>query len=338
MSNMVMSFHPRVQEVIQNAVAGAACIPFSPTEYTAVDDSTYTLASQGITIDVLRNDIDASCGIPAILSHDSLSASGGSITPVAGVDRTRLRYNPAPGFSGLDTFTYTLDDGQSASVEVDVFALRPADQPIAPQPGVRVDYYVLNAPAALPDFDLLTSHFSDIVPDINFTPTNGFFGASALANNVGAVFEGYVNVTFPGLYQFATESDDGSKLWVGDRLVVDNDGLHSMRSRAGLIALHPGLHAVRVEFFDGTGTAGLIVRNAFSPQPLVTIPASAWFYSDAQPCPADFNSDGVLDFFDVQTFLAALSTQQPQADLNSDGAWNFFDVQQYLGLFSAGCP
>lgn len=56
------------------------------------------------------------------------------------------------------------------------------------------------------------------------------------------------------------------------------------------------------------------------------------------PCRADSNRDGVLDFFDVQLFLARFAAHDPRADLNFDGQYNFPDVQQYLNLFSAGCP
>ncbi len=58
----------------------------------------------------------------------------------------------------------------------------------------------------------------------------------------------------------------------------------------------------------------------------------------AQPCLADRNGDGVLDFFDVQNFLAAFSAQNPSADMNNDGLFDFFDVQFYLNIFSQGCP
>ncbi|KAA0213996.1 MAG: hypothetical protein DYG94_03000 [Leptolyngbya sp. PLA3] len=56
------------------------------------------------------------------------------------------------------------------------------------------------------------------------------------------------------------------------------------------------------------------------------------------PCIADWNSDGVLNFFDVQGFLAAFSSHQPSADLVHDSVFNFFDVQAFLAAFSAGCP
>jgi len=50
------------------------------------------------------------------------------------------------------------------------------------------------------------------------------------------------------------------------------------------------------------------------------------------PCPADLNDDGVLNFFDVSTFLA----QRP--DYNGDGGFDFFDVSKFLNDFAAGCP
>lgn len=56
------------------------------------------------------------------------------------------------------------------------------------------------------------------------------------------------------------------------------------------------------------------------------------------PCLADSNRDGVLDFFDVQTFLSRFAAQDPRADLTFDGQYNFPDVQRFLNLFSAGCP
>jgi uncharacterized membrane protein len=55
-------------------------------------------------------------------------------------------------------------------------------------------------------------------------------------------------------------------------------------------------------------------------------------------CQADWNSDGTLDFFDVQAFLAAFAAGDLAADLNGDGTLDFFDVQAFLGAFAAGCP
>ncbi len=48
-------------------------------------------------------------------------------------------------------------------------------------------------------------------------------------------------------------------------------------------------------------------------------------------CPADLNSDGSLNFFDVSYFLTN------QVDFNNDSLFNFFDVSAFLAAFAAGC-
>ena len=63
-----------------------------------------------------------------------------------------------------------------------------------------------------------------------------------------------------------------------------------------------------------------------------------WGVVPLNPCLADFNGDGEIDFFDVQLFLTAFSSQNPIADLNGDQSFDFFDVQIFLQAFSAGCP
>lgn len=59
--------------------------------------------------------------------------------------------------------------------------------------------------------------------------------------------------------------------------------------------------------------------------------------TDQCTCPADWNADGVANFFDVLGFLSDFSTQAPRADINGDGAHNFFDVLEFLSAFAQGC-
>lgn len=56
------------------------------------------------------------------------------------------------------------------------------------------------------------------------------------------------------------------------------------------------------------------------------------------PCRADLNGDGVLDFFDVSLFLGAYLSADPAADFTLDGSLDFFDVSSFLGGFGSGCP
>jgi hypothetical protein len=52
----------------------------------------------------------------------------------------------------------------------------------------------------------------------------------------------------------------------------------------------------------------------------------------------DLNTDGAVDFFDVQAFLSRFAGGDLTVDFNEDGVLDFFDVQMFLSLFSQGCP
>lgn len=56
-------------------------------------------------------------------------------------------------------------------------------------------------------------------------------------------------------------------------------------------------------------------------------------------CPADINADGLLNFFDLTTYIALFNASDPDADLAAPfGSLNFFDLTAYIALFNAGCP
>ncbi len=82
---------------------------------------------------------------------------------------------------------------------------------------------------------------------------------SPKGDNFGLVFYGYMRVPESGAYTASLHSDDGSRLWIGDDLVVDNDGLHAPRTRTGDVLLEQGLHPIRVEFFQAGGAVDLAV-------------------------------------------------------------------------------
>ena len=69
-------------------------------------------------------------------------------------------------------------------------------------------------------------------------------------DHFGYVFEGFIDIPEQGVYGFSTTSDDGSVLYVDDRLVVDNDGGHAAVSASGRIALAAGKHRYRILYFE----------------------------------------------------------------------------------------
>ena len=54
-------------------------------------------------------------------------------------------------------------------------------------------------------------------------------------------------------------------------------------------------------------------------------------------CLADYNGDGLLDFFDVAAFLNGYAAHDDAADYTDDGLFDFFDVAEFLNLYAAGC-
>jgi hypothetical protein len=70
-------------------------------------------------------------------------------------------------------------------------------------------------------------------------------------------FRAKLRIDEPGTYMFHLNSDDGSRLFVGRRRIIDNDGSHGPIEVSGAIDLTPGLHDITVEYFDDHGGEAL---------------------------------------------------------------------------------
>ncbi|MBX3322266.1 MAG: hypothetical protein KF757_04675 [Phycisphaeraceae bacterium] len=314
--------------------------------YTEPDAIDFILGGSAADVDVLANDGHTDGDTILIDTFDAVSAQGGTVERLVGVGpggRDVLRYTAPTGYTGPDSFEYTIRDSQNRTADAVVSAavfdptiFLPAVHPLNPLAGLDAGYYVLSNPSVLPNFDALTAYASEVVPNINYASTNGNFAGSGRADNVGALYRGFVQVPQLGVYTFYTTSDDGSALYIDGVQVVDNDGLHGMQERWGTVPLQPGLHEIRVEFFEAGGGAGLIVEYGGPGVTRQVIPAGV--LRRVNPCPIDLMPPfGVLDFFDVQVFLGMFSAEDPQTDLNGDGVFDFFDIQIYLALVSQGC-
>ncbi|RPE09436.1 beta-N-acetylhexosaminidase [Chitinophaga lutea] len=93
----------------------------------------------------------------------------------------------------------------------------------------------------------------------------------------GVTYEGYVKVDTDGVYEFKTNSDDGSLLYIDDELVVDNDGEHAPTEKTGLIPLRTGMHKIRVQYFDAGGDQQLQVSFGLKGKQSVNL-RNALFY------------------------------------------------------------
>jgi hypothetical protein len=81
-----------------------------------------------------------------------------------------------------------------------------------------------------------------------------------LKDNFMSEAVGFIEAAEEGTYGFRLMSDDGSKLWIDARVVVDNDGLHGDAPKDGEVALSRGRHALRIQHFENSGGERLTLQ------------------------------------------------------------------------------
>jgi len=79
-------------------------------------------------------------------------------------------------------------------------------------------------------------------------------------NNMAMRFEGYLRIDHEDDYRFHLMSDDGSKLFLDDKLVVNNDGIHPPTTLTGSTHLTPGMHKLVAAVFNSGGGVDLEVE------------------------------------------------------------------------------
>lgn len=248
--------------------------------------SVETTADTPITITLVGSDADGDSlaySVEAQPSNGTLSGTGPNVT-----------YTPAANFSGDDSFTFVVFDGTdysaAALVSITVLppATRPPDNPTNVVNGLDYAYYEGSWPV-LPDFSTLTPVQEGEIEDFNISMRlrDDYFGF---------VFTGYVEILEDGVYTFFTTSDDGSKLYIGDTEVVDNDGQHAARERSGTIALAAGLHEITVEFFEYAGGERLDVSYEGPGVAKQLIPGNRLFRKDTGWTPSDL---GLVLWYDA---------------------------------------
>jgi hexosaminidase len=95
------------------------------------------------------------------------------------------------------------------------------------------------------------------------------------ANRYGLIFRGHIKIEKPGIYRFYLKSDDGSKLMIGSRQVVQNDGPHGFQEKSGEVALGKGWHNYELRYFQGTGAQNLLFSWSGYGMEKQAVPASS---------------------------------------------------------------
>ena len=78
-------------------------------------------------------------------------------------------------------------------------------------------------------------------------------------NNFAFIFNGQIECLKDGKYSFTISSDDGSQLFINGKMIVDNDGVHGIKAKAGSVELKKGKHDIEVKYFELAGGEALSV-------------------------------------------------------------------------------
>ncbi len=101
-------------------------------------------------------------------------------------------------------------------------------------------------------------NFNDLKPKRKGTVQSVGLGEVEHAEDHFAIqFTGLINIPNTGTYHFYLISDDGSRLKIARREVINNDGSHSKRKKTGRIALEKGLHPITIDYFEDYGGQSL---------------------------------------------------------------------------------
>ena len=122
----------------------------------------------------------------------------------------------------------------------------------------------------LPDFNNLKPVSSGVSDSIDISLKQG-------ADNYGYTFNGLIKIPTDGIYTFYIASDDGSKLLIDDKLLIDNDGLHGLSEKNKECALAKGYHNIQVLFFERSGGDDLKVYWSGPGIEKQLMPASLFF-------------------------------------------------------------
>ncbi|MBA61455.1 MAG: dehydrogenase [Planctomycetaceae bacterium] len=117
------------------------------------------------------------------------------------------------------------------------------------QPGIHVDFYQPSiGNVDINNLNKLTPKESGVADHIGLdVPQRKAVDAFALK------FSGYIRIDQPGRYTFGISSDDGSRVYINDAELINNDGLHGPILKSAAIDLAAGSHKLEVTYFDNGG-------------------------------------------------------------------------------------
>jgi hypothetical protein len=171
----------------------------------------------------------------------------------------------------------------SVLVSLAAFGPGAVSQEAAPEelkPGLVAEFFNVGKP--MEEFPTLAAErkpdYRRIDGKINLEQTSETFDGSTMAVQFYVRWIGRIKIPRDAKYTFFTESDDGSRLWIDGKVVVDNGGVHPMEEKSGDVDLKSGEHDIKIELFQNDGLVGCKVSWESSSTPKEIIPDSVFVH------------------------------------------------------------
>jgi hypothetical protein len=120
--------------------------------------------------------------------------------------------------------------------------------------GLKGQIYLIEPRENLPKFEKLEPVGTIYAKGLYIPPREfmeGFPGVTDRVEWFAIDFTGRFYIERPGNYRFNLASDDGSKLYIDRKLVINNDGVHPTELVGTAVKLSGGVHSIRLSYFQG---------------------------------------------------------------------------------------
>jgi len=118
--------------------------------------------------------------------------------------------------------------------------------------GVQYKYYELKL-EKLPNFVDLTPIKTGVVEKFSFEDIEH------PEFHFATIMQGFVKIKKSGDYTFYISSNDGSRLFIDNKEVINNDGVHGSIEKSGMVHLSKGTHLMEARYFQAGGVKSLKV-------------------------------------------------------------------------------
>lgn len=120
---------------------------------------------------------------------------------------------------------------------------------------------------------------SRIDSNINFDWNNKSVMPNFKGFDFSVIWDGYIDIKKATAYTFYLKSDDGSRLWIDDEMVINNWNVQAPNEMSSTRLLNPGMHSIKIAYFQESYGSLIQLSWSFENNPKQIIPTDYFFQS-----------------------------------------------------------